>query len=196
MTHIGRDIPSRVRVPRQRGLAAILLIIALITPRLLCAEVVEKSPTGFLVHHSVTVRGTTAAAYTAFVEHVGLWWSPSHTFTGDAANLYLEPRAGGCFCERLPNGGSARHLEVLLVAPGALIRMSGGLGPLQGHGVAGSMTWAFTQKGDSTVIDQAYSVGGYFKGGLDKIAPIADKVLDEILASLASYINTGVRKPE
>lgn len=179
------------RTPAQL-LAALML--ALLVSAAARAEVVESSATGFLIHNTVVVRGTPAEAYAAFAEHIREWWTPAHTLTGSSANLTLEARAGGCLCETLPNGGSAQHLQVVLAAPGYTIRMLGGLGPLQGHGVAGSLTYAFTARGDSTVIDQAYSVGGYFKGGLNKIAPIADTVLREMLASLESYVNTGKPK--
>ncbi|MBS1911246.1 MAG: ATPase [Bacteroidetes bacterium] len=174
----------------------VVIAVAVLLPAAARGEVVESSANGFLVHNSIIVRGTTSAAYAAFVEHVADWWSPSHTFTGDPANLSIDPRPGGCLCEKLPNGGGVQHLVVVAVAPGSVIRFSGAMGPLQAYGVAGSMTCTFAAHGDSTTIDQIYNVGGYFKGGLDKIAPIADTVLRELLASLQSYVNTGKAKRE
>src|SRR3546814_9802807 len=32
----------------------------------------------------------------------GRWWNGAHSYSGSAANLRLEPVAGGCFCEALP----------------------------------------------------------------------------------------------
>ncbi|MEZ5683429.1 MAG: hypothetical protein R3E03_04295 [Novosphingobium sp.] len=29
------------------------------------------------------------------------WWSSEHTWSGDAANLYIDLQATGCFCEKL-----------------------------------------------------------------------------------------------
>ncbi|HVZ39662.1 MAG TPA: ATPase [Candidatus Kapabacteria bacterium] len=173
---------------------AAFLPAAALLPAAARGEVVESSANGFLVHNSISVRGSAGAAYSAFVEHVGDWWSPAHTFSGDPANLSIDPRPGGCLCEKLANGGGVQHLVVVAVAPGSVIRFSGAMGPLQAYGVAGSMTCTFAANGDSTTIDQIYNVGGYFKGGLDKIAPIADIVLRELLASLQSYINTGRAK--
>lgn len=181
-------------VLRTAAVVAAAVLAAILTTSVAArAEVVEKSPHGFLIHNSAVVKGAPAQAYAAFLR-IGEWWTPSHTYSGVSANLSLDANAGGCFCETLPNGGSARHLEVVFVAPGSLIRMTGGLGPLQGHGVAGSMTYSFTVRGDSTVIDQAYSVGGYFKGGLDKFAPVVNTVLGEMLASLQSFVDTGKPK--
>ena len=50
-------------------------------------------------------------------------------------------RHGGCFCEAFPDGGGVEHLRVVHVAPDRMLRLSGGLGPLQAFGVAGSLTW-------------------------------------------------------
>ena len=72
--------------------------------------------------------------YNSIVDDVGLWWDSSHTFSGNAENLSIDDKAGGCFCENLENGGSVRHLEVVFVDPGKTLRMIGGLGPLSSDG--------------------------------------------------------------
>lgn len=72
--------------------------------------------------------------YRALTEEVHAWWDAANSYSGDAANFYLEPRALGCFCEKLPGGGSIAHMQVVYVEPGAVLRMLGGLGPLQGMG--------------------------------------------------------------
>jgi hypothetical protein len=127
------------------------------------------------------------------------WWGISpiggirHTFSGDAGNLSIDARPGGCFCEALPNGGGVRHLEVVYVASGKTLRMSGGLGPLQAAGVAGSMTWSCEGAGDSTKVEMVYSVGGYFREGegTAQLAPLVDRVLRGQLMRLKSYVETG-----
>ena len=65
----------------------------------------------------------------------------THTVSKDAANLSLELRAGGCFCERLKDGGSVQHLQVAYTAPWAGLRLRGALGPLQMEGVDGALAW-------------------------------------------------------
>ena len=47
-----------------------------------------------------------------------------------AANLSLDAAPGGCFCERLPNGGGVEHMRVTYVEPGKRIVLTGSLGPL------------------------------------------------------------------
>jgi len=154
------------------------------------AEVVDTSATGFLVRHSVTAEGAPDKAYRAIVD-VARWWNPEHTYSGDAANLSLDARPGGCFCEKLKDGGGVMHMSVAYVAPGQAIRLVGGLGPLQNSGVAGSLTMKVTADGANTRIDLAYSVGGYWQGGFDKIAPAVSAVLGEQMGRLKTYIDTG-----
>ena len=86
-----------------RGFAALVLALAVTGPAL--AEVKSATPNGFEVASIVTIAAPADRVYSAFGE-IGYWWSSSHTFSRDAANLSLELRAGGCFCERLKDGGS------------------------------------------------------------------------------------------
>jgi hypothetical protein len=111
-----------------------------------------------------------------------------HTFSGNADNLSIDDRAGGCFCEKLKNGGSVRHLEVVFADPGKSLRMIGGLGPLQGMAVTGTMTWSLSKADTGTNVKVTYSVGGYRPGGLQKMAPLVDKVMIEQLKRLKEYI--------
>ena len=92
---------------------------------------------------------------------------------------------GGCWCESLPDGGFVRHLDVLYAAPGRALRLQGGLGPLQGMGVSGAMTFVLKAEGATTRIVVDYVVSGYAAGGLEKVAVGVDAVLGEQLASLA-----------
>ena len=76
-------------------------------------EVVDKTASGFLSVHEVTVTAPPASVYAAFVSDVGRWWNPEHTYSNDAANLSIDARPGGCFCERLANGGGVQHMSVV-----------------------------------------------------------------------------------
>jgi transposase len=117
-----------------------------------------------------------------------LWWDSVYTFSGDASNLSIDDRAGGCFCEKLKNGGSVRHLEVVFADPGKTLRMIRGLGPLQAMAVAGNMTWSLSKIDSGTNVKVTYSVGGYRPGGLQKMASLVDKVMFEQLKRLKEYI--------
>ena len=75
------------------------------------------------------------------------WWDPAHTWSGSARNLKLEPKAGGCFCEKLADGGSVQHGRVIFAQPGKLLRLEGALGPLQDMAVTGVLSFNLAPDG-------------------------------------------------
>ncbi|MBV9331822.1 MAG: ATPase [Alphaproteobacteria bacterium] len=154
------------------------------------AEIVASGPGGFSVHHSVHVFAGPVAAYRVLVSP-RLWWSSDHTYSHDASNLSLDPRAGGCWCEALPNGGSVQHMTVALAMPGKLLRLKGALGPLQGLGVEAAMTVTLTPTGSGSDVGLDYVVGGYSTDGLEKLARPVDHVLGEQLARLKQAIEAA-----
>jgi uncharacterized protein YndB with AHSA1/START domain len=147
--------------------------------------------TGFTVRLEATIHAPPARVYQAFTDEVGRWWNAEHTYSHDAANLSIDARAGGCFCEKLPAGGGVEHLRVVNVAPGSLLRMAGALGPMQGSGLAGAFTVQFKPAEGGTQLLLRYSVGGYLEGGFDQMAPAAEGMLAEQLARLKLYVETG-----
>jgi uncharacterized protein YndB with AHSA1/START domain len=149
------------------------------------------TPNGFLVTFEVNVNAPPAKVYDALVSQIGSWWNPEHTYSGNAKNLSIDARPGGCFCEKLPNGGATEHLRVIYVAPGEVLRLSGALGPLQASGVAGSMTWKLTDGNNSTRVQLTYSVGGFIDGGFEKVAPAVETVLREQFDRLKLFVETG-----
>jgi len=178
-----------------RIIAALAFVLAALVVRGAGADVVSSSEAGFIVRSVAVVAAPAAEAYDALAMHIAYWWDPAHTYSGDSKNLSLAAVAGGCFCERLPGGGSVRHLEVVYVSGGKMLRMSGALGPLQGSGLAGSMTWTFAASGDSTKVELAYVVGGYFEGDLREMAPLVDSVLSGQLARFKLFVETGSPEP-
>jgi uncharacterized protein YndB with AHSA1/START domain len=159
------------------------------------AEVVESSANTMKIKQVRTVAAGPEKAWKAFLE-VNHWWSGDHTFSGDSANLHLDARAGGCWCETLPNGGSVLHLTVVYVAPNTRMTLSGGLGPLQTAGVAGALTFQIVPKGDGAEISILYTVGGYYPGGLTAVAAAVDGVLGGQLDRLQRLIETGSAEPK
>jgi uncharacterized protein YndB with AHSA1/START domain len=153
--------------------------------------VVEVAPTGFLVRHDIAVAAPPAKVYQALVGQVGSWWNPRHSYTGDGANLSIDARAGGCFCERFPDGGGIEHMRVVYVSPPTAVRMTGGLGPLQSSGLAGAMTWKLSENGTGTRLELTYSVGGFMQGGFEKMAPAVDGMLLEQVQRLRLFVETG-----
>lgn len=193
---------------RQRWLnAALRLIRALSLAALLAggsvpalAEVNRQSDEGFVVRLGVDVRAAPEAAWAEMTRPEG-WWSGQHTYSGDAANLHLDPRAGGCFCEVLPALSSPRaaprggveHMRVLYAEEPRALRMTGALGPLQSEAVTGVLTMTLKPQDGGTRILWEYVVGGYMRGNVAEVAPSVDVMLKEQLQWLA--LKLGVMPP-
>src|SRR5262245_24302071 len=173
---------------RQRLLGATALVVFAGTSGQSAPQVTS---TGFLVKQETNIHAPAAKVYEALVGQIGLWWNPEHTYSHDAKNLSIDPRPGGCFCEKLPNGGGLEHLCVVYIAPGEVVRFSGALGPLQASGLAGSLTLKLTSSSDNTHLQLAYSVGGFIDGGFEKIAPAVESMLSDQLDRLKRFTETG-----
>ena len=151
----------------------------------------QVTPNGFLVKFEVSVNAPAAKVYDALIGQIGAWWDSEHTYSGDAKNLSIDARPGGCFCEKLPNGGGIEHARVIYVAPREILRLSGALGPLQASGVAGTLTWKLTSGTDNTRLQLSYSAGGFIEGGFEKLAPAVESVLRGQLDRLKQFTETG-----
>ena len=181
-----------VAMMRRCSLGTLILIMLYSVPAQSAPEI---SPNGFLVKFDVSINAPAPKVYEVLVGHIGSWWNPEHTYSHDAKNLSIDARPGGCFCEKLPNGGGIEHLRVVYVAPPQVVRFSGALGPLQASGVAGSMTWKLTGAPDSTRLELSYGVGGFIPGGFEKMAPAVEAMLREQLDRLKLFVETGKPTP-
>jgi len=160
------------------------------------AEVVARSETGFVVRLTSEVTAAPAEAWKTILTPAQ-WWQSQHTFSGDAANLTLDPQVGGCFCEVLPRPdgappaqkpGGVQHLRVVYIEPPRALRMVGAMGPLQSEALAATMTITVkpTEKGSRILFE--YVVGGFMRYKVDEIAPAVDRMLSAQLASLAGKL--------
>ena len=86
------------------------------------AKVADSSPGGFTIKHTMEVEAPPAGAFQAFVEKIGAWWDPQHTYSGSSANLSIEARPNGCFCEKLRSNGGIAHMTVVYADPGRILR--------------------------------------------------------------------------
>ncbi|MEZ4774207.1 MAG: SRPBCC domain-containing protein [Bacteroidia bacterium] len=152
------------------------------------SSVVDSASNGFTVRTIVEIKASPMAVYEALVRDVDHWWDPAHSYSGDASNFYMEPRANGCFCEQLPNGGSVLHMTVGHANPGKTLILLGGMGPLQGMGLYGSMTFSLEPKGENTQLTMNYVVSGYMPGGVQSLAAPVDQVLAGQVNRLKSYV--------
>jgi hypothetical protein len=163
------------------------LAVALLASSAAQAEVKSSAVSGFEVQAVVTVKTSPAEAY-AMLGRIGEWWNPAHSYSGKAANLSLSLASGGCFCERLDDGGTVEHMRVVQTRPGTLLRLQGALGPLQAEGVSGTLTLALKAVPGGTEITQSYVVGGYVRGGAEKFAKPVDQVMSEQLTRLKARL--------
>ncbi len=170
-----------------------LMTIGLLTglfslPAALHAEIVSIGPGGFTSSHSVTVEADAETVYTAITQ-IEKWWNPDHSWTLKAENLYLDARPGGCFCERLPDGGGVEHLRIIYLAPGKEIRFEGALGPLQGLPTSGRMIWKIEPADAGSTITFTFHVFGFMDGGFEGLAPAVDGVVAEQLKRLSELLS-------
>lgn len=149
------------------------------------AEVLRADDTGFEIEHVRTLATAPDTAWNRLVRPAD-WWHPDHTWSTDAGNLSLDPRAGGCFCEALPGGGSNEHLRVVHAAPGRLLRLDGRLGPLQPLPLTGVMSFELApEESGGTTVTLRYAVAGPPGSALQNWAPPVDGVLAQQIDRLA-----------
>lgn len=169
------------------------LIVGLLTAMPVSAEVVAGSANGFISEHQLIVPVNPDHAYRALTRDIAAWWDASHSYSGEPANFSLDDRAGGCFCEMLPNGGSVMHMQVIFADPGRLLRLSGGLGPLQAMGVSGSMDFSLEPVGGqepaSTLLRYRYVVHGLAESGIGDLAEAVDQVQAGQLQRFQAYLS-------
>jgi len=166
---------------------AALAGLALVLPA--AAETSGVSPNGFVVTHRHDVKATPRQVFEA-MGRIDRWWNGAHTHSGDASKLRLDLTAGGCFCERW-DGGSVEHGRVIHVVKDAVVRLQGGLGPLQEFPVNGVLTFAASTVEARTVLTVTYRVSGPTDAGLEKWAGGVDRVIGEQAARLVAFVESG-----
>jgi len=145
------------------------------------ASIEGPSATAFTAVETAHIAAAPDRVFAVLIEPAR-WWSSDHSYSGDAANFHLDARAGGCWCETLPNGGSAEHLRVVNVVPGKMLRLTGALGPLQTMPVQGVLTVSLTPAGGGTDVKLTYALIG--PAGLGDLAGPVDNVLGQEVARL------------
>jgi uncharacterized protein YndB with AHSA1/START domain len=166
--------------------AALPVVLAMLAAPA-AAEVKDATASGFTVENVRTVPVDPHVAWRALVGDIDRWWPKDHSWWGKGSKLSIDPRAGGCFCEDA-GAQHAQHMQVSFVDPGKLLRMTGGLGPLQGMGLDGTLEFRLAPEGEGTRITLWYRVGGYAPDDLSKLAPVVDQVQAMQLAGLADFL--------
>lgn len=154
------------------------------------SDVVKKSDSEFFIRLEMLLDHNSQAVYRGLAE-LPAWWNPSHSHSGEAANLSFELQAGSCFCERWGQS-SVEHMRVLYAVEGREVRLEGGLGPLQAMPVSGLMRWRLVPQGEKTVLTWEYSVWGNASNQLQRLADPVNDVLAQQMQGMADYLS---RKP-
>ncbi len=164
------------------ALATVLTLLA--TPA--NAEVKYASHSGFVIENTQSTTANADRAWQALVDQTDNWWPKDHSWW--RGTFSIDTSAGGCFCER-SGVNSAEHMRISLVQPTSTLVMTGGLGPLQGMGVYGALTWKLDAIDTGTRITLTYRVQGYAPpDGFADFAPVVDRVQSQQLNSLIRFI--------
>lgn len=168
-------------------------LLFLLAGALICAnaqaEVLSQSENGFVLENQIETKSPPMQAWLALINDVRQWWPADHSWFGKAENFSIEAKAGGCFCE-INGDQQVQHMYVVHSNPGRLLRMMGGLGPLQGMGLSGPLDWIFEAiDGGGTRIRLRYHVSGYSPQPLGDFINVVDKVQAVQLGSLGTYLN-------
>lgn len=173
-------------------LTGVVLVLATAGPAR--AEIKDATASGFTLENAIQVPVEPMRAWKVLVGEVDRWWPKDHTWWGTEGALSIEPRAGGCFCER-HGEQQALHMLVTFVDPGKLLRLTGGLGPLQGMGLSGALEFRLAPAASGTTITMYYRAGGYTPDDLSELAPVVDRVQALQLGGLAALLGGGRVEP-
>ena len=154
------------------------------------AEIADSAANGFTYKLVLNLQAPPETVYQRLLA-IGNWWNSDHTYSGDAHNMSLDARPMGCWCEKLPNGGGVRHLQVVMAMPGKMLVMTGGLGSLQTMAATGSMKIGLAPANGGTQLQVTYSVTGYLPAGMNSLAAPVDGVLTEQFMRFKNYVETG-----
>jgi uncharacterized protein YndB with AHSA1/START domain len=155
------------------------------------SDVVDSASNGFTIKITVQIQAPPKDVYRQLIHNVGDWWSADHTYSHDAHNLSIEEKPMGCFCEKLPNQGSVRHMEVVSIFPDKGIGMTGALGPLQSIASTGNMQVELSEMDGGTKVQVTYAVTGYLPAGMNTWAAPVNSVLTEQFTRLKNYAEHG-----
>jgi hypothetical protein len=167
------------------------VVILALMPSVATPEVVDSSASGFTVKTAISINANPEDVYQRLVHDVGAWWDSAHTFSGDSHNLTIQDKPMGCFCEKLSNGGGVRHMEVVFLAPGKTLGLTGALGPLQSIAASGNMRIQLSSSAGGTKLELTYAVTGYTAKGMGTWAAPVDSVVTQQFTRLKAYVEGG-----
>ena len=169
------------------------------------AEVKSVADNGFSVVHIADVDASPMVIWSRLISPKD-YWNKTHSWSGSVDGFYLDPKAGGCFCENMLTtdakgkskvAGTVEHMRVIFADPGKVLRMQGALGPLQSEAVLGTMTVAIVpaKTGTGSTVSFSYVVGGFMRYKTPEISAAVDKVIGEQFNSMIQPFVKIVAEP-
>lgn len=140
--------------------------------------VTESSSDGFTISLSQESQRSDAELWQR-LQHPEIWWSSAHSWSGDAANMSVEMRAGGCWCERVGDGVVV-HGRILRIDAGRAVLFDAPLGPLNEAAVSTRLSWRV----ENQRVVWRYQVFGALPMPVEQLAPLVEGVLAEQLRRL------------
>lgn len=153
------------------------------------AEVSSRADDSFTLTYERRVDASADTVFSALARPAA-WWSDAHTYSGSAANIRMDLRPGGCWCEDLPGGG-VKHAEAVLVWPERnMVRFDAPFGPLQALGADAvlTVTWAPAPEDRGRLLKWTFVVVGPGAGAL---ADPVEAVMAEQFERLVSHLSAG-----
>lgn len=143
---------------------ALIAFALLLSAGAASAEIVSRSENAFTLRFAVGLEASHEEVIGA-VADIPEWWDPSHTYTGDPANLTFTLQEGGCWCERMADESTFRHATVSAVER-RRVAMDAPLGPLNGKATRAELTFSAGPENRGTLAAMDFVVEGPGVGAL------------------------------
>jgi uncharacterized protein YndB with AHSA1/START domain len=168
----------------------ILIALALGVSAPAAAEIVDVAANGMEIRQQLRIAAPPDKVWAALIVPAR-WWSSDHSFSGSSANITIDPRVGGCWCETLPNGGGVVHMEVTHIAPPKTLVFRGALGPFYNLAADGALSFGLAANGAETDVTVVFRAGGYVKEGFQKWATAVDEVFAQQMGNLKKHVEAA-----
>lgn len=168
----------------------LLVALAFLSAGPASAEIIDVAPSGMEIKQALRIAAPPEKVWVALIDQAR-WWSSDHTFSGSSANITFDARVGGCWCEKLPNGGEVMHMMVSHMAPPKTLVVRGSLGPFSNLAGDGAMIFTLAANGAETDVTLVFRVGGYVKDGFQKWAAPVDGVLGQQIGNMKKNLEAA-----
>ncbi len=159
-----------------------VLALAVLAANDATAEITEASATHFVLRHEAHSALAADVLWRRLLKPAD-WWHPDHTYSGNAANLTLEARAGGLWREDW-EGGSVEHGRVVFIKPGEQLRLNAPFGPLLEIGAYTIWTISIRPDGDGSKVVFDEVANAPPSANMEEMAKAVDFVKGEAIRRL------------